>query len=633
MLAFLATDKANRSTLRIIDADGANLTTLAPVAYYATPMWGPDSKQLLYFDLVGGKPVLFNIPTTGGKGIPFRPDSRIVAACYSPDGRQIAALIEQENGMSDLYVLPPFGIGGRAILRNIVGAKALNWRKPDVIILNASKANGQTGRAFWTVSPFGGGLKGVTGYAEPRQVSYFSVQKCDLTPYVPAVVVPVAPPETTSPVAVPIEQPEETPQPPDIADQIAMHAVAITAPLNGAVVQGAVPVKIIARKNVASISITVNGDFAFTSSTEGTEPVPKITFNWDTQEFKGTVADGELPKSYQETLRYPDGAYTICVQALDVGKKVIDQFSVTLTVRNELPAGALPGDTASMHYQYAMQGGLEYYRIHGDGTLIGAAHRQADELNATLDAACRRTLSKPLTNGRYLFRTEVRGPRGRPALSFGQYQAELPESAMMGYYALTPQGDITIEGTPGEQAFLPLTELAVPVPDAPTRLGASWEKPMWIVADLLDREATRVNATHTAEALEWVDGKRALRIRSEFRLEDGLILHTMSATTVPGLRGTRVTPAAQPPVAGAAADKKTNIGAINVWKAIGVRYAWFDLEGHRLLKADDRILYTILRRDLPAPTGNAPAAGQGQGAAVWYLVHYQYLPMPGPKKR
>ena len=97
-IAFLSTDRKNFTTLRLVDADGTGLTTLAPASYYAMPMWRPDGQFLLYISLVNDKPVLHNISITGGKGLPIRPDSRIVAAGYSPDGKQIAVLLQRANG-------------------------------------------------------------------------------------------------------------------------------------------------------------------------------------------------------------------------------------------------------------------------------------------------------------------------------------------------------------------------------------------------------------------------------------------------------------------------------------------------------------------------------------------------------
>lgn len=629
-LAFLATDKANKTTLCVIDADGGNPQPLTAATFTGTPSWSPDGRQLLYTDLIAGRPVLHNIPATGGKGLPFRPDSRIISACYASNGKQIAALIEQENGMTDLYIVPPFGIGGRVILRNIVGAKHLCWRKDDTIIFTAAKVGNQGGKAIWLVGPDGNTLHGVTGYADPKQVSYFSVQRCDLTPYVPVAVLPNTPAGQPAPALPPPDAPADEREP-DLTSHLALHALTIVSPLTGAAVQGKTPVTLVTRKNVAAISILVNGQFACSMTVEaGTDAVAKSTFLWDTQALNRVDPLAGFHARYADQLKYPDGTYTICAQALDTGKNVIDQHTITVSLRNELPTGTLPGDTAALQYRYSKQEPIEYYRVHGEGEMIGAGGA-AQELNATLDAAFRRILQRPLTNGRYPFRTEVCGPPDRPAMKFGELQAtQLPEFVNHGMYGLDPQGGLTPETT--EKILVPLAQLAVPVPETPVKVGEVWEKPMWVVADLFDREASQVNARHVVEGMEWVGTRRAVRVRSDFRLDSELMLHTLPTSYNPGLRGSRDAALRDAPVA-TGNSKLPAIKTVEIWKAVGVRYAWFDLEAQRLLKVDDRILYTILKQKLPPVTGPATTEPPNKGIAAWYLVHYQYDQYTPPSTR
>lgn len=603
-IALLLTDKAKVTTLRVADADGSDMVSLTTVNYLATPMWSPDSRQLLYINQLVDKSGLFNIFAAGGKGLPFRPESRILAACYSPDGQQIAALIQQENGLSSLYTLPPFGVGGRVILKNISGGKSINWLHSDTIVFNAVKVDRQSGKAFWMVHPDGSGLRGVTGYADPKQISFFSEQKCDLTPYVP---VAIAPDTVQIPTLNnPIDQANGTRQ--ELSDIMAAHTVVILSPTAGSTVTGMTPIEIVARKKVAKITILIGGEFVSTASTVGAGPVAKLSYLWNTQELREVNPAMGLPASYDESLRYPDGTYTICAQALDAGNQVVDSHLVTVTVNNSVPVSALPNKTIVAQYQFNAKNPDLWYRVHGEGIMLGDG--APTDLNATLDVAIHQKMVKILGDGQYGFYTNMRGPKNRSALLFGQYHANLPEFAADGKFILTTQGDLIPD--PAGTSYLPLTQLATPLPGSPElHLGQEWAKPMWVVADLFTREATYVKARHICEGLELVDGQRTARIRSEFTLTPTAInLRTMPLQAVPGLRkltGENTTAPQETPTG--------PVSSLTVQQVTGVRYSWIDLDNKRLTQVEDTFLYSFA------------------GPANWYLVHYLYSEMPDPTKK
>ena len=638
-IAFLSIDRTNQTTLRLVDADGANLKTLAPAAYFATPMWSTDGQFLLYIALVNDKPVLQNINVSGGKGLPIRPDSRITAACYSPDGKQIAVLMQRTNGISDLYIIPPFGIGGRKVLTGIVSGKSLCWRHPDTIMFNAARVGEQSGKAFWTVTPSGEGLKGITGYADPKTVAYFSVEKCDMTPYVPVAMAPDAggnSPNTT-------ETPQEQPQ--DLMEQLTGHAITIISPADRSTIQGKEQIKIVAQKNIASITLLIGNQFIFTTATQDyANPVPRITYNWDTQDFAPINPTVGFPTTYDASLRFPDGAYQICAQAFDDANKLVDQHTITVTVKNGLSADIFPSGIANLHYTFTAKSADAYYRIHGDATLLGTQSLQVAGLNATLDAAFRRSVVKSLHDGAVGFRTEIRGPNDRSALTYGQAQDTLPEFQALGYYALDPLGELTVASSGSGKAYLPLTQLSLPFQNTAVKIGESWQKPMWVVTDLLDREATEVMATHTLDGFELIDGRRTVRIRSDYRVTVWMAIHLTPTQTTPSERGARAlaqsaaTPPAFSPNGGNLMPMTAPAPAlpppIMARDIVGVRYSWFDPEAQELVVLNDRILHTIPLDNLPANTtgvSKTPPA-YDDGTRAWYLVHYQYTVLPDPHK-
>ncbi|HEY3378234.1 MAG TPA: hypothetical protein VGL77_12150, partial [Armatimonadota bacterium] len=658
-LAFLATDRASKTTLRVVNADGSGMVSLTPVTYFASPAWSPDSQMLLFVDQSADKPGVFNIPATGGKALPIRPESKVVAAVFSPDGKQIAALIQQDNGMTDLYIIPLFGAGGQAVVKNIVGGRSLCWRTPETIVFNAVRVGAQSGKAFWLVSATGEGLRGIPGYADPKEVAYFSVQQCDLTPYVPSVVDP-----TQRPGGGTLAQGDKPIEPEDLTEMLAAHAVTILGPGDDATVHGSLPIQIIARKTVASVALYISGQFTYATATpRHDDSVPRITYTWNTQALRDIDPDAGLPATYQEALRYPDGTYTLCAQALDESNKLIDQHIISVTLRNDLATDTPRGPASAWRYRFAEDQPADVYRIHGEATLLGAKPQEARDLNGTLDAAFRRTFVKTLPNDSAGFRTEVRGPRDRAALSYGQYQANLPEFTAFGAYAQTGLGEIVVAAQKGEQTYLPLAQLAVPFPETSLNLGNRWDMPMWVVADLFDREASLVNASHRLEGYEQMEGRRTLRIRSEYRLDTALVLHTAPSMTVPNVRGTRTAlftrlrtqpgmpglglpslPGMQaPPAMGATKDDMA--AEIRVKQAVGLRYAWFDPETCKLVRVEDFVLYGIPAENLSSAMAEKNTAHAQSTPTIntlpddiiiepkadalrWYLVHYLYTIRP-----
>ena len=617
-LAFIAIDEQEKSTIQLVRADGTGVRQLAVVNHLAPLVWSPDSKQLFYIDAVKGKPVLMNIPAAGGTGIPFRAESQIIAACFSPDAQRIAAMIQQGNGLADLYVLRPFGVGGgQAVLKDIAGVKAVAWRTPDAILFNASKVGTHTGKAFWTVTPQGTDLRGVTGYADPKQISYFSLQYCDLTPYVPEPdLASIAPPAL----------------PDDLSSLLLASPVTLVEPKNGEVVRGAVPLRIIARPRVAKVVIRINGQLIYEESTSSfgervNHDIPQLTYQWDTQGIRPPHPASGLPASYRDAQNYPDASYAICVQGVDESDRLIGQQIVTLTVRNEVER---PAEERSFNFQYGVmkERTQQTFHITGSGLLLDEEARLRSPLNAELQVLLRRNLDVVLPNGNHGLRTQLMAPDMHYALSYSGQEEDLPEFAptVYGAYSLTPFGELFVATMQEQKLTLPLAQFAVPLKGTQVSIGDSWQKPMSVVADLFTREASTVNARHTLEGIEWVDNRQMARIRSDFSLAKFDELYLAPTTLVPGEQGERtalISRLNRIIIPHAAPDPQTTVKTLRVRNAAGVRFSWFDLETQQVVRAEDMILFTIPsvnQPDVPIPD-MLPAL---EAKMAWYQVRYHY---------
>lgn len=623
-LAFLGIDENGKVSLRVINADGTGLKEVVPSAYFATPSWTPDGLMLLYLDRDKGKSVLKSVPVTGGAPLPIQPTTEFITACFSPDGKQIAALRKAKDDLADLLVMHVTGTGAKVLVSKIAGGRSVAWPASDKIIFNASKVGKETGKAFWTIGLSGGTPKGLTGYANPKQIAFFSVQQSKATDVPTVVDVPINPP--TGPTG-----PKE---------RVPTGPVTIVRPFDDTSVHGAIPVKIIAQRGVTSIVLRINNQFTYAAAPQtDNAPVPAVTFTWDTQEFLefDPARAAKLPATYAEGMRYPDGTYTLSVQAMKndpdrpTNLILVGKDSITVTVQNTLPASTLPGD-ATLKYKFAEKSPDELYTIRGEGLLYGVnTDGQTSKLFASLNATLRRTIVQAQPFGGGDLRLFINEPRdGSLPLRFGSKETTIPELDVSALTTLSSNGDMTVKMQQLQRVYLPLAQVAIPYLPLPTPVGATWSNQMWVVADLLDREAAFVRANHQMDGVEWLNDRRAARVRSEFVLTGGssLSLALTPTATAPGLRGTKgmgVPPAAPEPGAGAtivvpSGDPrlaKPDGAGQKQYGAYGVRYSWFDFERNVLMRVEDFILYHIPQANLPG------TAGVGSGDA-WYLVRYSY---------
>ena len=637
-LTYLAIDANKKATLRIINKDGTDMKVLQEgITYFSTPSWSSDGSRLLIIDNVMGKPTLrtVSIENLGMSPISIRPKSKIITACYSPDGTRIAAIVAGKIGF-ELWSLPLSGITDKnslPLLDKINGCANVAWLPSGVIVFNAtSVGTQQDNSAFWFINPVEKKIaKSISAYAPKTSVRYFSA--CTTVVTTPKV---AAKPPTPTPVIVPVTV---TPTPPK---HVVNGAIALTSPDANATVNGKVMLQMITQANVATIVLrigTQNGGryedkYSYAMAVEQSgKTTTTMTHEWDTQELITVDPTRELPQKYAYFLRYPDQSYTLSVQAFSKDHKSVGTDSVTVTVANSLPDNSLPPNL-SLHYNYVDPAPEEHFLVHGEGNLTGAYTQYTDSLDVSLDAMVRRDLVEIHTSN-YDVRTYL-DPVGNAkyTLSTDTQQSTIPEQYASALYSLTQSGDLSVISQRRKRLFLPLSQIVIPFPQDPVRVGSSWSKQMWVVSDLLARDASLVHAMFTVDGAELINGHHTVRIRAEYHLDSPTKLALRAAETTPGLPNaspTEKTPGAigtaqvlprgfMPPSMQNMPLTGTGANSISVNNSIGLRYAWFDIEKNKLVRVEDRVLYTF-QVPYQAPPVPTPKVSTGGPAVVNMTGH------------
>jgi len=622
-LAYLSTDTTGKTSLRLVDVDGLNDKELLEVVNYnsATPSWGNNGEWVLFVDKIGDHLGLRQMPATGGMVQDIRPQSTITAASYSPDGAKIAALIRRPDGMTDLWVLNPPGVTGDNVCGKISGGRDVAWLNAQTIIFSAAKVGDKTGNAFWKVDTRNNLPSSFTGFFfNAKEISFFSVQKVN----------PLAESWTVADINNAAGPGTGIPR-----ERLPQGEVTIVRPYADSTVRGIVPIKIIAQQTATSIVVRINGQFIYsTQLNRSTEDVTRLTFNWDTQELADIepTRGAGLPEVYQDPgatkkpqlLRYPDGDYTLTVQALERDTGEIDRLlytdSIKITLRNTIPNSELTGNIL-LRYQYREVDPFENFDLHGEGTLYGPDLQSVSTLNAKFNAQLRRTLVDTRPNGNFDLRTSIRllsqsdvypftfGPN----IMFNSFSGkpDLPEAYASALYSISPSGELAVVPQRLKKIYLPLAQVGLTFSTTPIKVGVSWPGQIWLVNDLLGRQGMQVQVDNTAEGLEWMGNRKTIRIRSDIRQDDLNPLGTFQlplepATDVPGNFDRSV-------------PQKSGL---KVSKAEGKRYTWFDYERNQIVRVEDFILYTFPLANVPilqqitvprGATGTTPNGGNQPG--------------------
>ena len=536
----------------------------------------------------GTRLALRQYPVSGGLVVDIRKSASISAACYAPDGTKIAAIIRRPDGMTDLWVLEPGGLVGKPIVQKITDARGVAWPTAQTIYFRANKVGGQGGLPFWTVSPTGGGVKGFSGFADPKQITHFSVQTANPIGSMPTVVNPD----------------DANPGVGTSTERVPTGPVTIARPFNDAIVRGVVPIKISAWKDVVAVVIRINDQFTFTTQMpEVEDQSATITYKWDTQQLRSiepSLSGANLPSRYQKALRYPDGSYTITVLGVKRDptsdrESLAGTDSIQVTVQNSLPDTSLPANLI-LRYQYREIDPDEEFIIHGDGTVFGVPTSTAGDLNATFDAKIRRALVEAHPTGKFDLRATLRETVEYP-LTFGLNGAKtLPEDGVSALYALSPDGGLEVIPQQRDKIYLPLAQVWTALPSDPVQVGSTWTGDMWVVNDLLSRQGIIVSAHNLLDGAEWIGEHHVVRIRSDYTVE-------ADKYGALALQPIATTPALMPNLQSAATAQ---YGIIKTNSVQGVRYTWIDYEHGQIIRIEDLLAYTFAPSDIGVPAPPPP---------------------------
>ncbi len=274
---------------------------------------------------------------------------------------------------------------------------------------------------------------------------------------------------------------------------------------------------------------------------------------------------------------YGDGQYTLTAVALSGSGRKAGEASITVTVKNALAASEAP-QQAVLDLFYDRNKEVRYH-AEGSWTMKAAAdeeepddvYERAKEFDGALVANWKnKTMSPTFAAGHAVLHVVV-GSSGAQA---GSSEVEALDHAgeALTYIALR---DGEMRRKHSDEPRFELAEVTIPLPEGPIRIGQTWRGPISIWPDPLkgtmksggmgmdmmgmdmmamepemmmagpgmeadmgggataqataptDFQTRTVQATHKAEAFEWVQGHKTVRIRSTYSVDDDKI-------TIPG---------------------------------------------------------------------------------------------------
>jgi len=591
-LAYLSAKVGSGASLEVINRDGTALRELAKVNYASSPpAWSPDGQYLLFINMVNGKLTLQKYPVGGGPVMNIHEKATITAACFSPDGTKIAALVRRTDGLSDLAIITP-PVTARIACSKITGARCVSWPDEQTIIFNATRVaqKGDITDAFWMLNTRDDSLEHFTGYSEAKNISFFSIQT--VTPG--ANLLAVEDPANATGALAPQER---VPKP----DQ----QVTIICPFQDTAIRGTVPITITAQKRVNTVIIKINDQFTYATDVRaGEDNVSRVSYDWDTgllATFDPTRGVDLATIQYQKTLqRYPDGDYTItalAIERIDGKEQLLDTDSIRVTVKNALPDWEFPGNL-TLRYRYRDGDPDEEFIVQGEGQLYGADLISINDLNATFNAKIRRSLIDVRATGAYDMRTYLNPLARRDIypLTFGLNAVEgVPEEMISALYLLSPNGEFTVQTQMREKVYLPLAQVGLQFDDNPVWLGSRWPGTIWVVNDVLARNGVGVEAQNSIDGLEWMNGRKTIRIRSDY---------TLSGLDYPlALQPNKQAPIALDPIVHVQNNEGLARNAFLQTDAItGIRYTWFDYTHSQIVRVEDLVLYKFPLENVEALT-------------------------------
>ncbi len=628
-LALLVDEGGGGYTLRVMNSDGSNVRILQHVNLAAPLQWRADDSTLLYLATVGDIQQIRQLFLEDASPFPFVPfvGRNIIAACYSPDGNHVAALIAGD-GVASLEVTLS-NSKTRVVLPRITNAKCIGWPHTGSLLFNATKVGEQSGKALWSVGVDGTGLQGISGYTIPRLVSYFAMRQQRATgvevppEYAQSIRLATSvinannagkgnsgtwnmplnslgqyeynPPRDTTiwrntpfirppiPFAVQLNQGARMSP---AADPVLTGVVNFVRPLPDSELRGTSTIIAYVRRSVASTVLRIEGEVIATLPVQVLNAEwGLVRYSWNTREWqKIDLTSGKLPGKTNELQRFPDGQYMLTLTGMNMDGDVVGRDFVNVNVANELPMKMLPSSLA-LTYPADSTTPDERYRVVGFAAVDGAPTAAAPR-NAVLDLFYNRRALRMERGAGLRWQVLLEESANKGALILPAGTIALPEEGKQVLYLQTPEGVVVNDR---KEVIPTLTMLVVPFTGIKSKqfgIGMTWDDPMWVVGDLLDRTAWKVPTKHQVDGVERIGGNYYVRIRSEFRAQVPPALAL--APTIPGFK-----------VAPSAAEDTTPAMR-------GVRYSWFDFTAHSFLRVEDYIIY-----DLPG--------------AAHYTVRYTYL--------
>ncbi|MEI7833369.1 MAG: hypothetical protein WCJ56_09240, partial [bacterium] len=357
------------------------------------------------------------------------------------------------------------------------------------------------------------------------------------------------------------------------ADPVLTGIVNFVRPLPDTELRGTTTIIAYVRRSVASTVLRIEGEVIATLPVEVLNAEwGMVRYSWNTRDWqKVDLTGGKLPGKTNVLQRFPDGQYMLTLTAMSMDGDIVGRDFVNVNVANELPMKMLPS-SLTLAYPAESTTPDERYRVVGIAALDGTPTEPAPR-NAVLDLFYNRRALRVERGAGLRWQVLLEESVNRGALILPAGTITLPEEGKQVLYLQTPEGVVVND----RKELIPtLTMLVVPftgIKDKPFSVGMSWNDPMWVVGDLLDRTAWKVPAQHQIDGVERIGASYYVRIRSEYRAQ--VIPPLGLGATIPGFK-------VAPPATDDAAPSMR-----------GVRYSWFDFTAHSFLRVEDYIIYDL----------------------------------------
>ena len=595
----ITADIATGTTTRIIET---NIT--APISFSV------DKKQLLYINLKNGRHVLNMIPVAGGTGLEIRPASNILQAVPSPSGNEIAAVVQNDD--SGLYSIEKFsviGLGGNVIVNNIEGFKSISWFD-DEIIFSANKINETNGPLF----SYNVNTTVLSQLTIPINAASVSAISKNIAGY-----------RDDNQSSAPHQYISHDADRKKTESLLKQSIVFMTPDENGNITfSGTVPIDILARDNIMSIRLTLNGNFI----NEGLVIDGHYNYNLNTRgdkradvsEWSGNFNIHNI--LYDSLKEYPDGEYTLSAAAKDLAGRIIDTDEITIYIKNSYNELSIPIPSTERWVEDMYQ---DSYVVNGISELVGYP---SSEFNAKLLALALRLNRGANPDGtEYAFQTAVQAPPTSMPITYGDAgSASMPETInSAGAFTINSNGAISFISEKNIVTHN-LAMISLTLPSTAIAPNGSWTSKIMVVGDIFSREIAEIqNGQNTYEAIEiWDDGRVVGVVKTSYILTRSK-LFTSPTNDIPGKTGVR----ANPKVYDAEGNELRNVpppfeqratarSFDSIGNSRGVRFSWIDLSTGKVLKARDIIKYTVSANDalLSTPEGvraNAESTTRGTG--------------------